>query len=246
MPEWGWEKLSSLYRGSPLLNLDEMALTGSSNSQPPSDDWEDMPEPEIIEQQPEQQTAQQKTLPLPPRKKAKSRALQIHCRTVLKELISATYLIRDEKCLQRLAEDIDALYEKTKKMTPSEGGVAIEELKNTDNKRDTVSDSDQKRSNTVPLPPQTHGAKKHPANGRFGSKAEWQRRFVRAKTKSSRPRSTNRQTPLKRPVSQDVSGPPRKKAKAIDPAPPATKANEQADDQSNVQEAAQSPSVVGM
>jgi len=39
-------------------------------------------------------------------------------------------------------------------------------------------DSSQKHTKTPPMPTNKHGAKKHPANDRFGAKAEWQRIFI--------------------------------------------------------------------
>jgi len=121
---------------------------------------------------------------------------------MLKEIVSSTYLITDENTLSKLAEEIDALYAKVKTMTPSDDGVPIGEVPSvgdstkkhyaststvpapTIGEVQTVSDSRKKQSpttSTVPPSPQKHGAKKHPASGRYGVKAEWQRKFFPVK-----------------------------------------------------------------
>ena len=181
VPGWGWERLSSLYRESPLLNFDDIVLnTSVTKKQVSSDDCADTPEPHIGNEITEEDTAdavQQPTLPLPPRKKASTKALQIHCRTVMKELVNASYLIKDEKCLKKLAEDPDHLYTKAKTMMPNEDGVPLEKASSVGKLKKkgavTPSEAAKSPSTTEPLPLQTHGAKKHPANGRYGAKAEW-------------------------------------------------------------------------
>ena len=47
---------------------------------------------------------------------------------MLKEVISATYLIQQDNALKELAQDIDALYAKAKKMMPNIKGVPIGEV----------------------------------------------------------------------------------------------------------------------
>ena len=138
-----------------------------------SDDCADTPEPHIGNEVTEEDTAdtvQQPTLPLPPRKKANTKVLQIHCRTVMKELVDASYLIKDEKCRKELAEDLDPLYAKAKTMMPNEDGVPLEEASSVGKlkKKGAVTPSKAAKSplTTESLPLQTHGAKKHPANGR--------------------------------------------------------------------------------
>ena len=106
IPGWSWEKLSLRYRQSLLFNLDEMTLTNMDSNQVSAEDWEDTTEPDLVPDEEKEDTAQQQTLTLPPRSKTKSKVLQIHCRTVMKEIITATYLITDEKCLSELAEDL--------------------------------------------------------------------------------------------------------------------------------------------
>lgn len=98
IPEWGWEKLSSLYRESPLLNLDEMALNPNAKHALPgekADTPTDTLESDMATED-EEATVHQQTAPLPPRQRTKSKVLQIHCRTVMKEITNATYLIKDE------------------------------------------------------------------------------------------------------------------------------------------------------
>lgn len=70
IPGWDWEKLSSLYRESPILNLDYTTSSASDNQGAPKDladtSRTDIPQ-EIAE--PSQQEMQ--TLPLPPKQSAK-------------------------------------------------------------------------------------------------------------------------------------------------------------------------------
>lgn len=270
VPGWSWEKLSSLYRESPLLNLDEMTLNNMNTNQVSSDDWTDPPEPDMVPQQEEEDTEQPQTLPLPPRKRTKTKVLQTHCRTIMKEIISATYLIKDEKCLSELADDIDDLNAKAKTMMPSEDGVPMEEVPSngvSKKKRVTVPVTAKKPSKMVPPPLQTHGAKKHPANGRFGAKAEWQRKLIGQKSKSSGSSRSNLHAPVKR-SRLATNGPSKMKVKLQANAKdqplstsepninctrdssaqvPATEENKPVPQtSSNVQAAAQSPSLLGI
>ena len=112
-------KVSSLYCESPLLNLDDITLS-LSTTETLSDDGEDIPEAKIDED--DEHTVQQQTLPLPPRKRLKTKMLKIHCRAIIKELISATYLINDESFPTELAQGLDGLYAKAKTRMPSEDG----------------------------------------------------------------------------------------------------------------------------
>lgn len=70
IPGWDWEKLSSLYRESPILNLDYTTSSASDNQGAPKDLTDtsrtDIPQ-EIAE--PSQQEMQ--TLPLPTKQSAK-------------------------------------------------------------------------------------------------------------------------------------------------------------------------------
>lgn len=216
LPEWSWDKLSSLYRESPLLNLDDITLS-SSTTEALSDDEEDIPEADIAE---DEDTVQQRTLPLPPRKRSKTKMLQIHCRTVMKERTGATYLINDERSLTELAQGLDGLYAKAKIMMPSEDGVPMEDVPRTGRKRkgekksnDAMEQGTKKQSTIIPPPLQAHGAKKHRANGRFGAKAEWQRKLIGQKRTSSGSSHSNQRTPgVKRP-SLVTEGPRKKKVK---------------------------------
>ena len=226
IPEWGWEKLSSLYRESPLLNLDYDILA-VNNNQAPTNDWVDTPDCSDTQETASKSSQDQlETIPLPARRQSKSKTLQVHCRKMLKEIVSSTYLITDENTLSKLAEEIDALYAKVKTMTPSDDGVPIGEVPSvgdstkkhytststvpapTISEVPTVSDSRKKQSpttSTVPPSPQKHGAKKHPASGRYGVKAEWQRKFFPVKNCPS--------TSRKRKHSQ--ANEPKKKLKKI-------------------------------
>ena len=188
IPGWGWEKLSSLYRESPLLNLDYAVMGMSVNDKQPEGDasWSDTCIPDITADDDLQSSEDAGvTLPLPSRRKGKSKTLQIHCRTVLKEVISATYLIQQENALKELAQDIDSLYAKAKKMMPNDQGVPIGEVSRaSETKRADPQKLTKTPLNTIPPPPQKHGARKHPASGRFGAKAEWQRKFLSVRNHS--------------------------------------------------------------
>ena len=217
LPEWSWDKLSLLYRESPLLNLDDITLS-SSSTEPLSDDGEYMTEANIAEDH--EDTVQQQTLPLPPRKRSKTKMLQIHCRTVMKELTSAIYLIKDESSLTELAQGLDGLYAKAKTMMPSEDGVPMEDVsligrkkKGEKKSNDAVEQGTKEQSTIIPPPLQAHGAKKHRANGRFGAKTEWQRKLIGQKRKSCGSAHLNQHTPgVKRP-SLVTEGPRKKKVK---------------------------------
>ena len=215
LPGWSWDKLSSLYRESPLLNLDGITLS-SNTTEALSHDGEDMPETNNAEG--DEDTVQQQTLTLPPRKRSKTKMLQVHCRTVMKELTGATYLINDESSLAELAQGLDGLYAKAKTMMPSEDGVPMEDVPRTGRKtkgekksNDAKEQGTKEQSTIIPPPLQAHGAKKHRANGRFGAKAEWQRKLIGQKKKSSGSADLNQRTPgVKRP-SLVTEGPLRKK-----------------------------------
>ena len=80
-------------------------------------------------------------------------------------------MVKDENCLSKLADGIDALYTMVKEIMPNEDGVPMGE--ETERKQGGFQDSSQKHRKTPPMPTLKHGAKKHPANGRFSVKAEW-------------------------------------------------------------------------
>ena len=71
------------------------------------------------------------------------------------------------------------------------------------------------------MPTLKHGAKKHPANGRFSVKAEWQRRFIPAKNYPTDDRHSKMKRQLKRKHHQ-ANEPSKKKAKIISTDPPST------------------------
>lgn len=140
--------------------------------------------------------------------------MQIHCRTILNEIINATYLIKDENGLSKLAEDIDGLYAKAKKMMPNEDGVPMGEKSSgiASERKQGVQESSKKPRKTVPISAKKHGAKKHPANGRFGTKAEWQKRFLPARNKPANNKYSKSKRQLKRKHPQG-NEPNNKKAK---------------------------------
>ena len=77
---------------------------------------------------------------------------------------------------QKFAKDLVALNTKPKSMMPNEVGVPVGEVPNgsvSGRKQAGFQDSSQKHRKTPPMPTLKHGAKKHPANGRFSVKAEW-------------------------------------------------------------------------
>lgn len=117
--------------------------------------------------------------------------------------------------MRELAEDLDGLYAKAKSMLPSEDGVPLEEVSVGAAKKkrtEATINATKEQSNTVPPPLQTHGAKKHPAHGRYGAKAEWQRKLIGQKKKSSRPARPASRAAVKRPA-RVVGGPNKKKPK---------------------------------
>lgn len=83
LPGWNWDKLSPLYHASLLLNLDYITLS-SSMTEALYDDREDMLEANIPEDD-DADTLQKQNLPLPPRKRSKTKMLQIHCRTIIRK-----------------------------------------------------------------------------------------------------------------------------------------------------------------
>ena len=90
IPGWDWERLSSLYRESPLLNLDYTTTSVSDNQGAP-EDLAYTPHTDLPQEIAEPCQDEMQTLPLPPKQRAKCKVL-IHCRTILKEITSATYL----------------------------------------------------------------------------------------------------------------------------------------------------------
>jgi len=185
-----------------------------------SDCGEDMPEANIAEEGNDEDTVQQQTLPLPPRKKSKTKTLQIHCRTIMKEITSATYLINDESSLTELAQSLDGLYAKAKTMMPSEDGVPMEDVLRNGRKKkgekranDAKEQGTKEQSTVIPPPLQAHGSKKHRANGRFGAKAEWQRKLIGRKRKSCSSAPAAQRTPGVRRPTLVTEGPRKKKVK---------------------------------
>ena len=219
LPEWNWDRLSSIYRESPLLNLDDITFSSSTKESLSNADWEDMPEANIADEN-EDDAVQQETLLLSPRKRSMTKMLQIHCRTIMKELASATYLIKDESSLAELAQGLDGLYAKAKTMMPSENGVPMEDVPPVGMKKKCEKKSInakgqgiKEQSTIIPPPLEAHGAKKHQANGRFGAKAEWQRKLIGQKRKSCGAAHRNQRMPgVKRP-SRVTEGPKTKKVK---------------------------------
>lgn len=176
----------------------DMTTTGNEL---PTEDCVDTPEQDIVTaEECRVKQGQNETLPLPPKKKAKVKVLQIRCRTTMKEIIGATYLIKEEEFLRELAEDIEGIYAKAKTMLPKEDGMPLEEdscRKKLKTEGEPSSNAAKNSSKTQPLPLLNHDKKKHPANGRFGAKAEWQRKLIGQKRKSTKPVSENKK-PLKR------------------------------------------------
>lgn len=125
---------------------------------------------------------------------------------------------------QKLAKDLDALNTKPKRMMPNEVGAPVGEVPNgsvSGRKQAGFQDSSQKHTKTPPMPTLKHGAKKHPANGRFSVKAEWRRRFIPAKNHPTDNRHSEMKRQLKR-KHQQASEPSKKKAKIQSSQPPST------------------------
>ena len=79
------------------------------------------PSPETAEEDHDSESspsAPVQSFPLPPRWRAMSIVLLVHCRTVLKEIIGCTYLIKDTQSLQELADELEKLYSKVRNLTP--------------------------------------------------------------------------------------------------------------------------------
>lgn len=71
IPGCGWEKLSSLYRESPLLNLDYDILA-VNNNQAPTNDWVDTPDCSDTQETASKSSQDQlETIPLPARRQSK-------------------------------------------------------------------------------------------------------------------------------------------------------------------------------
>ena len=116
---------------------------------------------------------------------------------------------------QKLAEDIDTQNTKAKEMMANEVGVPQGQVPTgsvSERKQAGFQASSQKHTKTPPMPTHKHGAKKHPANGRFGFKTEWQRRFIPAKNHPTDDSHSKMKRHLKR-KHQQANEPSKKKAK---------------------------------
>lgn len=88
-------------------------MTSNTNKKDLTDNWTDTAKPDKVPDEVDS-VQQQQPFPLLPRKRTKTKVLQVHWRTVMKEVISATYLIKDKKSLNESAVDLYIVYAKGK------------------------------------------------------------------------------------------------------------------------------------
>jgi hypothetical protein len=181
---WKWENLSSLYKSSPFLSLDESLINElQSPKQVSSFDDIKTNEPNTEEvffedQETEAATSDTKSKPLIPLPKPKShhRSEATKCRDLLAQLKSASYLVYQEEALIALKGDLlDALSAFKKHMT-KENGLDLEKpLEST-----TTTGSNCPDINFHDFPPPSK--KKQKYSGRVGITANDNRLLTGVKT----------------------------------------------------------------
>ena len=173
-PEWGWEKLANKYKTNVLFSLDETIVP--AHNTPPQNltvDARRTPPRAIINYNDD-------FAPLPPKRTSGKNALRLKCRNLMKELSGLTFLIDDKQQLSSLANDLQAILEKTRKEAPHEAGIIIQTpypKKNPIKERNIRTKTDiKKKRNIATLTKRSYGRPKHPYTGRVGKHAEIMRK----------------------------------------------------------------------
>ena len=131
----------------------------------------------------------------------------------MKELSGLTFLIDDKQQLSSLANDLQAILEKTRKEAPHEAGIIIQTpypKKNPIKERNIRTKTDiKKKRNIATLTKRSYGRPKHPYTGRVGKHAEIMRKNYKVhvplvaenpkKRKSSKAETIELSSPSKKP-----------------------------------------------
>ncbi|KAL9978130.1 hypothetical protein ACROYT_G015617 [Oculina patagonica] len=222
--QWGWEQLGSKYTSNPLFNLDEMVIFGPPevpNSKRGSTSSTSECVPVEEDMNPSDNDVDQFE-PLLPRKGHGKSALRLRCRNALKEITSLTFLIKNKKFLECLADDLNQVLRKAKDFVPQEGGIhVIIESPKKSKKRKTVNVSkgeppQKKKSNILDVKQAKYGRKKHPFTNRVGQHADSMRKMYQVHVPISATSTNNKSTKrssvsgtkrsAKRPKSASVQG----------------------------------------
>ena len=121
--QWNWDKLPVGYRNSPYFNLDsELFSTSPVNSSPTSDLSEQCTDAD--------DAAQRVEAPKKSRQKRShlklSRSAGQKCREVLDHIRQCTYVIENEKALQKLKSDLRGLLLDIQSVIPTAHGLTVE------------------------------------------------------------------------------------------------------------------------
>jgi hedgehog interacting protein len=210
--QWKWESLSSLYKNNPLFCLDDLcfAETGSlinhklpekeqiqhnnknenGHAIDPVDGGSQVADTRNHDgtsdydpiQMKLDQHSDERFTELPPRKVFKTTQHKKKCREILKQLTSATYLLKDISSIQNLERSLCKIWDDVKESLPSDcNGLALETNDKPKPKRKAASPIEEnnaarKRRKIQQLPKGKYGRPKHRYTGRVGQSAEMLRK----------------------------------------------------------------------
>ncbi|XP_028417456.1 uncharacterized protein LOC114541851 [Dendronephthya gigantea] len=202
--QWKWDSLSSLYKNNPLFCLDDLCFpkTGSPNNYELAEEQiHDNNKNEhglVIDGESQVQPTDKKYLDdaadnnqmqldknskarltnLPQRRVFKMTQHKKKCREILKQLTSATYLLKDTLSIQNLEESLCKVWDDVKQSLPSDcNGLALETNDKPNPKRKATGSMKEdrparKKRKIQQLPKGKYGKPKHRYTGRVGQSAE--------------------------------------------------------------------------
>eukprot|EP00058_Branchiostoma_floridae_P016954 XP_002602442.1 hypothetical protein BRAFLDRAFT_117021 [Branchiostoma floridae] len=163
--EWGWEKLSAVYRDNPLFSLDSTLLSSSSSTCTSSemDEMDDSSSPSLTstaDPPPPSPTPSPAVYgELPVNKPKRTKQLQRECASLLKEMTNITYNLQDELYLTSMKEQLSCMLEEMMGHSAHDGNFRVRSPRKGKRK---MTDS-----HALPtLPP------KHPSSNRVGRRAD--------------------------------------------------------------------------
>ena len=180
-PEWGWEKLPQHYTNSPMLTLDEAIVgkpayscTPTPSTQVVDDTLDSFVPSQNIQREPCSAPACSLSFAHLPQKKCSLKALGSICREILGEIRHLTFLMDNRDDLENLKAELQDIYLRFQKVTPSDGGLQVEGGEPQPKKR-KLQKQECPRKKMQQIPKQQL-RKKHKYSGRHGAKAQTMRK----------------------------------------------------------------------
>jgi len=195
-----WEDISSIYTTNPLFSLDVTCFEKNTSHDNVSVSLQESLLQESPSDSPESDGSNH-MCPLPGRRRSVATVELARCRMLLKEILSATYLIKDTKSIFALSDKVKELHMLTQTLTPTEEGVALAEKqpkRKASNKRPASTMLNLEARKTK------KGRPKNKYSGRVGSKADLMRKTYKVKVPvptASDPTKTHSMKVLPSPVS---------------------------------------------